>query len=420
MEPMKFNKRFQLSANKNSGFYQKHKDELKNLKEHYRKALSEDIMPFWDARVLDKEQGGYFNCFDRTGILESDAKPGWFVGRDIYTYSLLYNEFERNPEWLKAAEHGLSFLIDKAYLKNGRFAQMMTGDGSVVNGAISIFTDHFAVKGLYEYIIASGKKDLIPYARVLTDWLFCNVKKNEVLAKEGIKEGTKKHAINFLTLLVALESRKLFGDTYRDVLEDCIKATLYEFTNDEYKAVFEYIREDGTPYKENEGRIIDPGHGMEALWFCMKAGLECGRSDWIQRASEAIDWLIDRCYDETYGGFLQDTDVDGYPNDRSKYTLYYDVRVQWDAKIWWVQAEALIALGLSALLTENERHYDYFIKLHSYIEEHFHDKEYGEWYSYLNRDGSILYDRKGTVLKGPYHVPRCMLLTYQHIDSYLN
>lgn len=419
MEHMKNADKYMILVNKNSNFYQKHNKELENLKEFYGKTLSEDIMNFWDDRVLDHEQGGYFNCFDRTGKLLSDTKPGWFLGRDIYTYSLLYNEFKRNTKWLRIAEEGVKFLVDKAYIGNGRFAQMMTRDGSIVNGAVSIFTDHFAVKGLYEYIIASGRNDLIPYARVLTDWLFYNVKKPEILLKEGIKEGTKKHAINFLTLLVALEGRKLFGDTYRDILEDCVHKTLYEFSNDEYKAVFEYIREDGTPYQEDEGRIIDPGHGMEALWFCMKAGLEFGRRDWIERAAEVIDWLIDRCYDETYGGFLQDTDVDGYPRDKSKFTLYDDVKVPWDAKIWWVQAEALIALGLSALLTENERHYEYFTRLHSYIEEHFHDKEYGEWYSYLHRDGSILCDCKGTVLKGPYHVPRSMLLTYQHISSYL-
>lgn len=419
MKDMENEKNIQLSADKNSRFYQSHKNELEGLREFYRKTLTDVIMPFWDSRVLDSEQGGYFNCFDRTGKLYSDLKPGWFLGRNIYNYSLLYNELEKNPEWLRIAGEGVSYLTQKAYLENGRFAQMMKRDGQVINGAASIFTDHFAVKGLYEYIAASGNKELIPYARVLGDWLFCNINKREILEKEGIKEGTKKHAINFLTLLVALESRRLFGDTYEGILEDCVQQTLYEFSNDEHKAVFEYVREDGTPYLKDEGRIIDPGHGLEALWFCMKAGIELGRRDWIQRASEVVDWLIDRCYDEEFGGFLQETDVDGYPSDRGKYTLYYDIKVPWDAKIWWVQAEALIALGLSALLTENERHYDYFIRMHKYIEEFFHDKEYGEWYSYLNRDGIILSDRKGTVLKGPYHVPRCMLMTYRHISSYL-
>lgn len=417
---MKNNKKFQLNVNTNSKFYQNHKKELEKLRDYYRKTLSDDIMPFWDERILDREMGGYFNCYDRSGKRVRDVKPGWFVGRNIYTYSLMYNEFEKRKEWLNIAEEGVKFLVEKAYLGNGRFAQMMDRDGQVINGAISIYTDHFAVKGLYEYILASGKKEYIPYARVLTDWLFCNIRKPEILEREGIKKGIRKHSINFLTLLVAIESRKLFGDTYRDILEDCVHKTLYDFTNDEYKAVFEYITDDGRPYMEDEGRIVDPGHGMEALWFCIIAGMELGKKEWIERASKAIGWLIDRGYDETYGGFLQETDIDGDPKDKTKFTMYDDIKVPWDAKIWWVQAESLIAICLSALVTENEKHYEYFIKLHNYIADNFHDKEHGEWYSYLHRNGDMLCDHKGTVLKGPYHVPRCMLMIYQIIDSYLN
>lgn len=404
--------------NKNSKFYQSHKLELVTLHRHYRKTLTEDIIPFWEARVLDKEEGGYFNCFDRMGRLERDVKCGWFLGRDIYTFSRLYHEFEQKPEWLKLAEEGVSFLKEKAYMGKGRFAQMMSRKGEIINGAVSIFTDHFAVKGLYEYIIASGKEEYIPLAKDLTDQLFLNIQAPEILAREGVEKGFKKHAINFMTLLVALESRKLFGDTYLDVLERCVESSLYEFANDKYKAVFEVVREDGSACPKGEGRLVDPGHGMEAMWFCMQAGLECNRRDWIDRASQAIDWLIDRCYDESYGGFVQMTYVDRESTE-GKYVLYDDVKVPYDAKIWWIQAEALYALGMSALLTENERHYEYFIKMHHYTETYFHDKEFGEWYSYLYRNGDILCDKKGTVLKGPYHVPRCILQLYQLIDQYL-
>lgn len=419
MNNMEPTETIKISGVKNSDFYQKHKIELEQLREFYRKTLSEDIMPFWEKRVLDKEMGGYFNCFDKSGKLERDVKCGWFVGRDIYSFSLLYNQFEKRPEWLKLSEEGVNFMMEKAYLKNGRFAQMMARNGEVINGAISIFTDHFAVKGLYEYITASEKKEYIPFAKELTDQLFANVKNPDILENEGIKKDVKKHAINFMTLLVAMESRKLFGDTYQNILEDCVEQSLYEFANDKYKAVFEYIKEDGTAFQEDEGRIIDPGHGMEAMWFCMKAGLECHRKDWVSRASEAVGWLIDRCYDEANGGFLQETDVDGFPKDSKKFTMYDDVKVPWDAKIWWVQAEALYALAMSSLLTENERHYEYFMKMHHYTETFFHDKAEGEWYSYLYRNNEVLCDKKGTVLKGPYHVPRCILQTYLLIDEYL-
>ena len=39
---------------------------------------------------------------------------------------------------------------------------------------------------------------------------------------------------------------------------------------------------------------------------------------------------------------------------------------------------------------------------------HFPDREYGEWYGYLHRDGSVAQPAKGNIFKGPFHIPRMM------------
>ena len=40
---------------------------------------------------------------------------------------------------------------------------------------------------------------------------------------------------------------------------------------------------------------------------------------------------------------------------------------------------------------------------------HFPDKQHGEWYGYLHRDGSVSHKQKGSLWKGPYHLPRCLM-----------
>ena len=40
---------------------------------------------------------------------------------------------------------------------------------------------------------------------------------------------------------------------------------------------------------------------------------------------------------------------------------------------------------------------------------HFPDGEYGEWYGYLHRDGSVAQPAKGNIFKGPFHIPRMMI-----------
>lgn len=402
-------------------FYETHKNEIKKIGESAKKQLLEDHIPFWEPRVLDREYGGYFNCFDREGKLIKTVKPGWFVGRDMYSFASLYRFIQKKETWLNIAEQGYRYTKGSFYAGNGRFQKLLTREGKILEGTTSIFTDHFAIKGLYEYfkVVPPGEEELAK-VRQLTDQLFQNVKDEQILQKEGIRAGWQKHAVNFMTLLVALESFDLFGNRYEDVLRECVRKSLYEFANSELQAPLEYVKQDGRPELLGEGRLVDAGHAMESLWFAMEAGSLLDEKSWKQRAEEVLDWVIERCYDESYGGFIQHIDVDGKePEKQFLVTDYEGIPAAWDSKIWWVQAEGLNALFMSALLNENEKHFAYFKKLYEYTELYFRDKKYGEWYSILNRDGGVLCDWKGFELKGPYHITRCLMKINLLAEKYL-
>lgn len=105
----------------------------------YKKHIQEEVMPFWDARCIDKECGGYLTCFDRQGNLTDDKKYGWFQGRQLYVYALLYNKVEKRAEWLVNARHGYEFLVKHVYAGNGRWNYMLDRRGRVLSGTVSIF-----------------------------------------------------------------------------------------------------------------------------------------------------------------------------------------------------------------------------------------------------------------------------------------
>lgn len=407
----------------NAAFYNRHKKELKQIRDETRARLLGDILPFWEKRVVDQEYGGYYNCFDREGRLYDTTKQGWFVGRHMHTFSALYNQIEPRAEWLAIAQAGRDYMNTAFSAGEGRFHQELDRTGNVTAGTSSIFTDHFAVKGLYEYIRAASKTEdeqELLYAKDLSDNLFRHVKDQELMRREGIPDGWQKHSVNFMNLIVALESRTLFGNTYEEIIRACVHKSLYEFASDQYEAPFETIKQDGTPCLLGPGRIIDAGHTMESLWFCMRAGMEYNEPAWIRRAGHIMDWVITRCYDQTYGGFIQHADV-GRPCPDNEFltTDYHGITVGWEDKIWWVQAEALFALLMSGLLNENERQLSCFKELWRYIGRYFCDRDYGEWYSVLNRDGSVLCDKKGFALKGAYHIPRCLMQMVILLDWYI-
>ncbi|MRN26439.1 AGE family epimerase/isomerase, partial [Romboutsia ilealis] len=50
---------------------------------------------------------------------------------------------------------------------------------------------------------------------------------------------------------------------------------------------------------------------------------------------------------------------------------------------------------------------------HRFCRDHFYDPEYGEWYSFLNRDGSVKSPEKGSKWKCAFHVLRALVFTYE-------
>lgn len=394
-------------------FYRAHSGQLRQLAQRFERQLLEDVAPFWTQRSEDRQYGGYLTCFDRRGRLANTRKPGWFAGRGMYTFALLCNAVEKRPEWLHLAQVGRDYLNTAFARGDGRFNHMMSREGAVLEGFTSLFTDHFAVKGLYEYMTAAGKAedpDERALARSLTEKLLADVRDPAVLAQEGVPPGMQKHAVNFMTLIVALESRQVFENDYKQICQDCAHRSLYVFANDALQAPFEYVRLDGTPQLEGQGRIIDPGHTMESLWFAMHAAEAFGQPAYFHRAGQVLDWVLQRAYDHEYGAFYQHVDVDGKTSGQPwRKTQYGPYEADWDDKIWWVQAEGLYALAASALYTENERHWQYFLRMADYVENALRDRDWGEWYAILARDGRVKADCKGFELKGPYHVPRCLV-----------
>ena len=401
---------------------ERHRKEMEQIVKECREALLERVVPFWAGRVADPEYGGYFTCFNREGVLYDSRKPGWFIGRTMFTFSLLCQQFGYRQEWMDIVRAGHTFL-PRAETGDGRVAQMLARDGTVLTGPVSIFTDHFAVKGLINELAAQGSRaseEEIIRVRQLLEKLLVHVRDPEVLRRECPDERFQKHAVNFMTLTVLIEARKLFGSDYDRVLRECVERSLYRFASDELGAPMEYIGKDGKALPEGPGRLIDAGHTMESLWFSMEAAGIPDQKEWNARAGEVLNWVIRDCWDQEYGGFIQHRDYErNEPEAPFLVTDYDGTPVGWQDKIWWVQAEGLIALCMSGVKNGNEAHWKLFLELYEYVKQYFTDPRTGEWYSFLHRDGSILSANLGSTLKGPYHVPRCLMMIISILEEAL-
>jgi N-acylglucosamine 2-epimerase len=183
--------------------------------------------------------------------------------------------------------------------------------------------------------------------------------------------------------------------------------------------MFERVNRNGsTNLEEPEGRTITPGHCMESCWFCMREGRYRNDRKTIDRAAEIMDWTMQRGWDKEYGGIFNFVDVLG--KSPGHHDEDWGEDQDWDEKIFWVHGESLYALLLGYVTTKQERLFDWYKKVHFWSFRHFPDREFGEWFGYLRRDGSVSQTLKGTI-KGLFHLPRAyifaMLLLEHHPEE---
>lgn len=374
--------------------------------EKYKADLTEDIMPFWLKNGLDHQHGGIYTCLNRDGSLMDTTKSVWFQGRFAFTCCFAYNHVEKKQEWLDAAKMTLDFIEKYCFDENRRMYFEVAADGTPLRLRRYVFSESFAAIAMAEYAAATGCEE---YARKALA-IFKDMRR--FLSTPGILEPkylptvqAQGHSITMIMINVASCIKKVIEDPELDLqIDESVHALSTYFVHPEFKALLETVGPNGEFIDTLSGRTINPGHCIETAWFLFDvAEARGGDQRLTDLALTILDWSWDWGWDEQYGGIINFRDCKNLPSQ--DYAQ--------DMKFWWPQTEAIIATLYAYKLTGNER----YLKMHRMISDwayaHFPDSEYGEWYGYLHRDGSVAQPAKGNLFKGPFHIPRMMIKAYQ-------
>jgi len=387
----------------------------------YRRHLLEGIVPFWDARCIDEEFGGYNINFDRKGNPTDPDKYIWFQGRQTFFYGLIYNEIEQREEWLRNAKQGFDFLVNKAYAGGGRFNYHMSREGEVKVGTISIHADCFVLQGVAEYIRASGEKteENMRFLNECYDVLEKNVMDPYF---KDIYENTwsEKYIWHdmYLTTISAADaiSNTLGTERTKKLIDYCLDKILNYFVNEDHKLIFEAVGWEGQVYfDEPHGSFINPGHGLESMWFCLNVARKRGDQAIIDKALEAIKWMAEIGFDKEYGGIFSYLDAGG--KEPVAIDWFKETDSLWDDKVWWANCESLCCFAMAYAISGDEYYMKRFEELHEYCQKYFYDPEYGEWYDTLRRDGSVKISDKGSMWKCAYHLGRAVIYIIKYFDE---
>lgn len=379
--------------------------------------IQNDIMPFWDSRCLDLTCGGYLTCFDRTGTLTDDNKYIWFQGRQLYTYSLLYNHIEPRQEWLEAAHHGFRFIKEKAYAGNGRFYYQLDRQGNVLVGTNSLYADMHVIQGLGEYLHAINGSD--PEGMALLAESFDALEEHifdpyfKEIYENTWEENHIWHDMYMTCLSAVMPCVSVLGTDRTDrLLWECVDKICNWFARDEYGLVFETVTWDNQVMMDTpQNRFINPGHSSETVWFLLELARQTNREDIRQKALQIFEWVYRSGYDHRRGGLNAYLDAAGI--EPVAVDWYLETNTLWDDKVWWANAEFLCASAMVHELQKDDASWERFFRQHNYCQDHFFDREYGEWYERLDGDGNVKVTDKGTPWKCAFHLVRGLVYSYE-------
>jgi len=382
----------------------------KTIANLYRDELLNNVMPFWLEKSQDTKYGGYFTCLDRTGNVFDTDKFVWLQGREVWMFSMLYNNLEKNPEWLKCAIQGGEFLKKFGHDGNLNWYFSLTREGKPIIEPYNIFSYTFATMAFCQLSKATGNQEYADIARKTFDIILSkldNPKGKWNKAYPGTRN-LKNFALPMILCNLALEIEHLLEPEYlRKTIDICIHEVMDVFYRPELGLVAETITVDNKLSDTFEGRLLNPGHAIEAMWFIMDLGVRLNNRELIEKAAKIAIQMIEYGWDKKHGGIFYFLDMNGYPTQQ----------MEWDQKLWWVHVEALISMAKGYQLTKSQDCLKWFEIIHEYTWEHFKDYEYPEWYGYLNRQGEVLLPLKGGKWKGCFHLPRGLYQVWKTLEK---
>ena len=366
----------------------------------YQDELYNSVIPFWEQHSIDHEYGGYFTFLDRDGSIYDTQKYMWMQWRNVYMFASLAKEHPAESQWFDYAKQGYDFLVKNGKNEEGKYYFALNQQGEPIIAPYNIYSQAFATMGaaaMYDTTQEMQYKDealanMEIYLETLTNpkgqWNK-SLKANQQWQEHG-------HYMILANLGRVLEDC-VQCSLYSSEIDKAVRKVLSKFWNPDMQILFENITpQDEIDLNSCAGRHINPGHGLESMWFMLEYAERTGSQAIITEAVHIIKSLLRFGWDAEFGGLFYFMDAMNKPH----------LELQWDMKLWWVHCEAILAILYGYKLTQDPELLKWFGLVNDWTWNHFPDPEYGEWFGYLNRQGKPTHMLKGGKWKTFFHLPR--------------
>lgn len=418
-------------------------EEIVKLREEAYFHLVNELLPFWTSRMVDGKYGGFITHFDREGNdTGEDEKSLIAQTRCLYTLASAHRAGYGNGKLAALARHGADYLIEKMWdSENEGFFWMTDRKGKIKNDKKIIYGHSFAIYSLSEYTLATGDKRGIEYAEKVFDLIQKHCadtmyggywemfERDWTLRGAGAEGGDRKtldvhmHLMEAFTTLYEctgkdVHKRKLMEAI--DILQHRINHPVYrtgipQFFKDwtiapqiKFEVIWGWDRFTGEGTKINVTDNTCYGHNAEYAWLLIHAIeiLKTGIEPYLNDLRTIFDHTVNNGIDKDYGGVFVEGPHSGGVSDREKE--------------FWQQAEVLIGLLDAYIIFRDKIFLDSYKNVHRFVFDKVINKEVGEWFPLLTREGNPIWTHMGHSWKINYHTVRSMIQSIQRLDKIIS
>lgn len=379
--------------------------------------LVQNIVGFWNPKTLDRTNGGYTLNHDLQGRLKGPGtKAAVTQARMVWFYSRLARAGYNPTENLAAAELGYRFLTEKMRdEKNGGYFWEVTATGDrPLRPKKHLYAQSFVLYALSEYYVASGKPAALERARQLfdlmeakahdaryggyrecfnEDWTPLPPGENSYMGEPDYKlMNTHLHLLEAMTTFYRASRLPLA----RERLLELITIESSTVVRKGLGACTDKYQQDWTPLLTGNYARVSYGHDLENIWLLMDACDAAGvpNQPLLDLYRALFDYSLKHGYDAGQGGFYNFGSFNEPASNREK--------------VWWTQAEAIVAALYMHRATKDPKYLEVFSKTYDWIEQRQVDWVNGEWFDTITPQGTPRGD-KAQPWKAGYHNGRAMI-----------
>ena len=385
-------------------------------KSEARVLLETNILRFWQERMVDYRQGGFYGRIDGYNVLHPDAEKGAVLNaRILWTFAAAARVLNNTPYRILAArayDYLMQWFMDR---EQGGIYWSLNADGTPLDTKKQTYAIAFAIYGLAEYVRLTNNQEALNAAIRLFEDLEAHAYKwdNEKISKckNGYVEAltrdwqpiadmrlSEKDENGVFTMNTHLHVLEAYTNLYRvlkNVQRDDVQGTKERIAKQLRTLIDIFANRIFDPATGHLMLFFDekwqpsnthtsPGHDIEAAWLLHEALEVLGDEELLNQTLPVIHSLAQAAEENIM-----------------------------DEKEWWCYAEAVVGYIDQWKLYQDEKPIESNINLElaetalHYIQTHLMDRENGEWFWTILPDGTPdrTHDKAG-FWKCPYHNSR--------------